>query len=412
MTLCKAILRCALVCLGLVWLAGSCPAWAAETVTLEVREPHGLGRRAYPINTVIQLPRAVPTTSHFRLLDRGKPVVAHFRPVQQGDMSDRWWLDFTATLAPHEVRRLTLHYGKDVDRGPQRTRGHKLTQRDDALVIFNAPHIHWTVPRDLKGLLRSVDFPPSEHLRTDSPGLLLRDSAGHVHPLGGPGTKVRILRQSPMTVVLRFEKTETHKSLAGVRWQVDLIFPVPVSWVEVVATIDDPENRVAALGMTLHMNLDPPTRKLPTMVDMGAASTVYTSLVGDDKIEMRASPTALSPWQIVRGPADNMQPFAAASQKSKIPAEGWVHVMDSKRCLALAIERFAQNAPETISATADGTISTWKDFSRAAPDAKRPEKTFRTWLHFVHFPPQQSAGASPQVMQHPIQVRVVKSKSK
>jgi len=62
-----------------------------------------------------------------------------------------------------------------------------------------------------------------------------------------------------------------------VRWTVDLIFPSPVSWVEVVCTIDDREGKVAAVGAELNLALDPPKADAPTLVDFGAWTLVYTS---------------------------------------------------------------------------------------------------------------------------------------
>src|SRR5262249_21766916 len=140
------------------------------------------------------------------------------------------------------------------------------------------------------GLVRSVDFPPNAHLRPDSPGLVLRDRAGNRHPLGGKGVDSRVVRSGTRAVALRFTGRFEERSLAGVRWTTDLIFPSPVSWVEVVCTVDDPENQVAGLGAELNLALDPPKPDAPTLVDLGAWTLIYTSLSQEDIVEMRAAP--------------------------------------------------------------------------------------------------------------------------
>src|SRR5262245_31076215 len=178
--------------------------------------------------------------------------------------------------------------GQTCRRGPNSLGGHTLAEKGDAFVIANAPSIAWTVPRDFKGLLRSVTYPAPENLRPDSPGLLLRDVGGNVYPAGGAGTVARVVRQGPMAVALRFEKAETHPKLAGVRWTADLTFPVPVSWVEIAWKVRDPNRRLAGLGIGLRLKLDPPTRDAPTVVDLGASRTVYTTLAGNEQVELRA----------------------------------------------------------------------------------------------------------------------------
>src|SRR5438105_1333729 len=167
---------------------------AAEQLGLEVRETGGLARGGYPAHALLKLPRSVPPTTKFRLLHNGKPVVAQFRPDREGATA-QWWLDFQTEMAPHEKRKYTVEFGSDVAAGPERKNGHKLTEADGEFRIVNAPYITWALPRDLKGFVRSVDFPPLEFLRPDSPGLLLRDRQGRQHRFAGTA---HVLRQGPM----------------------------------------------------------------------------------------------------------------------------------------------------------------------------------------------------------------------
>src|SRR5262249_47926036 len=149
----------------------------------------------------------------------------------------------------------------------------------------------------------------------------------------------------------------------------------------------------------------------PTLVDFGAASMVYTSLGRGQEAELSAGPLAAAtkrnaghPWKILRGDHGHLTPFALGSKQSAAPrVEGWVHVMDRKRCLALAFAAFARDAHDQIGVTADGQVTVSRVY---APAKDRSRKRLRAWLHFVFFPPQGSAGASPQQMQTPLEVRV------
>jgi hypothetical protein len=77
--------------------------------------------------------------------------------------------------------------------------------------------------------------------------------------------------------------------------------------------------------------------------------------------------------------------------------------MDRKNCLALAVDAFGRDALDRIGVAADGKVTVWREY---APGKTVRPKRLHVWLHFVFFPPQYSAGASPQQMQAPLDVRV------
>jgi hypothetical protein len=395
----RAVLVRAL-CLAAVLLLA--PSSVAEGLDLEVRERAGLARGGYPAHALLNLPRSVPAATRFRLLSDGKPVVAQFRPDGEGRTA-RWWLDFQTDIGPFETRMYTAEFGEDVPAGPERGSGHQLTRTDEAFSIANAPYITWTVPRDLKGFLRSVDFPPSEFLRPDSPGLSLRDRKGRQHSFSG---RARVVRQGPMAVALRFERLELQTDLLRVSSTADLTFPAPVSWVELDWHIEDPLDNVSAVGFQLDLNLRKPTAAGPTLVDFGASSVVYTSLRPGQEAELNAGPRPADghPWKVLRGEPDKLTPFALGAKQAVAPrVEGWAHVMDRKNCLALAVDAFGRDALDRIGVAADGKVAVWREYAPAR--TVRP-KRLHVWLHFVFFPPQYSAGASPQQMQAPLEVRV------
>src|SRR5262249_26024291 len=149
-----------------------------------------------------------------------------------------------------------------------------------------------------------------------------------------------------------------------------LTFPAPVSWVEVDWNIDDPLDKVAAAGLQLDLKLEPATAAAPTLVDLGATSTVYTSLRQGQEAELSSGPSAAGtdaaddrPWSIHRGVRGRLTPFALGpKQPAGARAEGWAHVMDRKNCLALAVSDFAQDTRDRIIAAADGTVTFWREY--------------------------------------------------
>lgn len=398
--------RIAGLLLVLLW-GTSVPAGATERLEIEVRETGGLTRGGYLTHALLKLSRPVPAATKFRLVYEGRPVVAQFRPDRE-EGGAQWWLDFQTEMKPLETKRFTVEFGDDVVAGPERAAGHKLTQTEQAYSITNAPYITWTVPRDLKGFLRSVDFAPSEFLRAESAGLVLRDRQSREHSFSGAG---RVIRQGTMAVGLRFEKAESEAKLRDVRSTVDLTFPAPVSWVEVEWNLDDPLDNVAALGLKLDLNLEKASAS-PTLVDFGATSAVYTSLRPGQEAELVAGLPAKSSesgdgplWEILRRDQGKVSPFAIGAKRANGGrVEGWAHVMDRKNCLALAVDGFARDTRDRIAAAADGRVTLWREYGHTH---KGGRKSLRLWLHFVFFPPQASAGASPQQMQSPLEVQVI-----
>jgi hypothetical protein len=330
-----------------------------------------------------------------------------------------WWLDFSSELTPWETRRYTVRYGTGVLAGSEGTGGHRLVESEQFFKIVNAPYITWTVPRDLAGLLRSVDFPPNEHLLPDSRGLALRDRDGREHILGTGFHAGRVVRNGRRAVALRFTGEAQEAALDGVRSTVDLVFPSPVSWVEVDWVIDDPQARVSGLDASLRLALDAPRAESPTLVDFGAGTWVYAALAAEQSAELQAAAPGDGAgqrepaWRVLRGRTGQMTPFAAApterSAKSvSAAAEGWAHIMDRHRCLALAVDNFARDAGERISLTGKGDVTLSRDYAPKLQAPRAGAKRLHFWLHFVFYPPQHSAATSPRMMQTPPQITTLK----
>jgi hypothetical protein len=112
-------------------------------------------------------------------------------------------------------------------------------------------------------------------------------------------------------------------------------------------------------------------------------------------------------WEVLRGKHAKLEPFVAIplSGEQRMPAEGWAHVMDRTRCLAVALDEFGKKGDDSIEVTAEGKVTLTRRFLAGAAqlDANR---RLRFWLHFVGFPPHETAATSPQSMLAPLVVRV------
>lgn len=386
---------------------------AAETLKIEVRETAGIRRFGYPV--AIKLPELSMggAKSHFRLRDGGQPVRAQFREEATGGGAGAWWLDFNLNMTPNEVRTLTLEFGPDVaeDQEPQ---GLELKPAPDGFEIRNGSHLTWTAGRNLIALLKSVDAGNLKYLRGDGVRLRIEGPEGILHPENAKVAPPRVLRAGPLAVAIRYELAPASGPLAEIKSVVDLTFPVSKSWVQVDWRIDDPRQAVRSVRAEISQHLAAPTEEEPTLVDLGAASLVYLSLARGDRGKLQAIAKAAEPnrplqhsWEVLRGDKNRLEPFVAqAAGRGRDEAEGWAHIMDRQRCLALAVDEFGDIDADSIEIAAEGDVTLARKFDDDGQP--RPAKRFRFWLHFVGFPPHLTAATSPQSMLSPLAVRISK----
>jgi hypothetical protein len=401
--------------LVLAWVGCLAPAGlaaepaAVRQLRVTVTETAGIRRFGYPVEVRLDLPEPVTEATRFRLLERGKPVVAQFRtqgPRMVG-------LDFTADHAPLETRDYVVEYGPDVQPGPEPKAGLRVETTADEFRVRHPGSLEFVVPRRLLGLLRQVRTPQTDYLRPDSPGLWIRYRddihyrAGGLGPDGVP-TVGRMTKEGPLAVGLRFEGTEALRGNRSVTSAVELDFPVSKSWVRVTWVVDDPEGHVAGLGAELNLNV----RDGPTLVDFGAGSLVYAALRPGQTTVLRAGSLAAKlrtpRWETLVGPADQPRPYAVALPGARTAdAEGWAHVMDRERATAVALADFAEAGREAdLTVDADGRLRLWRHFARGGTAPPPGPKKMTFWLHFVGMPVQVGAATSPQAMLAPLRVSV------
>jgi hypothetical protein len=80
--------------------------------------------------------------------------------------------------------------------------------------------------------------------------------------------------------------------------------------------------------------------------------------------------------------------------------------MDRRRCLAIAVDRFAAAGEDQMDISAEGLVELHRRFQTPEANSPPAPRRLRFWLHFVPFPPQQTAATSPQAMQTPVVTRV------
>lgn len=385
---------------------------AAEALKIEVKETAGIRRFGYPV--AIKLPESLSaaTAGHFRLRDGEKPVSAQFRQEKKDNGAGPWWLDFNVSMLPNENRTFVLEYGLNIaaeDESP----GLSLEQTSDGFIVSNRQYISWSLGRDLRGLLRSVDAGDLKHLRREGLRLSIGGPDGTAFEMDAEAVRARVVRAGPLAIAIRYEFAPTSGPLAELKSVVDLTFPSSKSWVQVDWQIDDPRKAVRSIHAAIAQNLDAPTGGKPTLVDFGASSLVYMSLtprmIGKLQANSSARPSNGSPtqsWEVLRGANDRLEPFVARPAGSASgDAEGWAHIMDRNRCLALAVDEFGDNCADSIETTAEGDVTITRKFTGDEAGGVKV-KSYRFWLHFVGFPPHLTAVTSPQSMLSPLSVRV------
>jgi len=363
---------------------------AGGPAVVSVTEPAGIRRGNYPITVLIH--------SSVKLSAENVAISGDSSPTNiqvdkaPGEFGDSMYtVEFADTFKPNETRRYEIRHGAGISRDLQPIRGHVLTETDDAYIITNKPYLTWQIPKDLDGLISSMNFPPSEHIRVGGKGIYLTNTESKKIHVRGDEVSSEIIRRGPLAVHLRFKKTLNESAAVTV----DLHFPVSRSWVEVQVRLMDPLNQFKSISNELMLNLEPPENKAPTIADFGGGTTGYVTLSADQHARLTATHNE---WSITRGKHSDAVAIFASKESA---AEGWAHIMDRERCLAMAVTDFGKSSIDSIEFTGAGHVTASRIFN-----AEAKTKVLRTWYHFVFYPPQISAATGPQAMQQPLRVSI------
>jgi hypothetical protein len=238
---------------------------------------------------------------------------------------------------------------------------------------------------------------------------VIREKEGKQFRVGGPDSKGRVVKEGPLAVTLRFECKTTLQDESSVPSVVDLDFVSSKSWVKLTWTATFPKNTGARPIADLKLSLDGE----PTLADFGADSTVYAQLRKGESGLLRQNPDdyairRIPAWEVLTGPTEGrLSPYVVATSGrlrssgigGTVPAnraEGWAHVMDRKRCTAVAMEHFIGGSE--IRVDSDGRLRL----------SGGTGERLSFWLHFVPMPVHVGAATSPQAMLAPLRVEVLK----
>jgi len=407
------------------------PAWLATTSTVLsastgddrridflMKETAGLRRFGYPVH--VDLPMDFTRTDlavdGFILKRDGQELPAQFRRVTQSDGTTRVALDFNASPGAFEVQSYSLHHDSTFKPAVASGRGMKVQRNGSTIEVSHSPYITYALSDDLAGFVRSVKVPSAEFIKGDSSGLFVVVKGQKV-PLppneqkSQPGSALRISRQGPLAIGLQSRHQIKVDGSRPVDSLIDLNFPSSKSWIETVWTLNDPENQIETMGLELGLLVDQP----PILVDCGARSTVYTTLKEHELMTFEAGDLGLTRgitpgWVIHQGTAGKSEVLAMMRRAVGNEPEGWMHVIDIRRCTAMEVANFGETAVgalDRFEVHGNGRFRFERRFLTEKIGQRRPEnpiKTLKFWLHFVTTPVQVGAVTSPQSMLAPLVV--------
>lgn len=301
---------------------GMAPPPIREVRAFRLTEAAGLRRYGYPVHTLV--PDAAGGR-HYRLVRDGRPIPAQFREYPGPGGRPVVGLDFVASPGPLESSRYEVQFGSEVEPGPEPREGLKVEEHDGrCLVSRGGGTMTFEVDKDSPQFLRRVGSPRLGYLRDAGGALRIRKRGEADAPAVPDGGKLglSVIRHGPMAVGLRSAKPGSDPTALGL----ELTIPSSKTWVEVVASVEDPSGRVDGLEFDLSLLIE----GSPTLVDFGAGSVVYGQIRGAERMELVAGraigetdPIAGSGWIVRKGTGVDPAVSASSTASSPRPAEGW-----------------------------------------------------------------------------------------
>jgi hypothetical protein len=371
-------------------------------VVFTVSETAGIRRRSDVVTARLSVPDLPPNGEAigFRLVSRDEAGKRKVVPAQFHVTSTdppQVIVDFIANFQPLESQAYRLEFGPDV-KSETLSGGLVLSENDEEFRVDNAGVVHWTLPRDLRGLL-DFSWKETPYVANESEGLYWIDTEGQQVRLdSSTPASVEVSRQGPIATALRWTYSEKN----GAASVVEMEFYRTKSWVHLTWDVNDSSTQVKQLGMDLNLELD----GKEILIDYGGADFVYTTVRAGQSSLLVAGPRKDGnvPWKVMSGPSEAPNQVLAIGPP-KPPASrvfGWAHAMDSERCTAVAVAKFASVTRDQIRMDGDGTMRVTRIFS----DPNSPKKKrLELWMHFVTMPVHIGARTSPRSMQEPLQVQ-------
>jgi hypothetical protein len=375
-------------------------------LTFRLEETAGLKRFGYPVTTIVP---GITAETRLRLTRDGSAVPAQFRLVTDLTGKRLTILDFNASPGPWESHEYQVEHGPTTAAGSEPRGGMSVNADAATYHVRNGSLLAFRVPATRPGALESVESGRRSYLaQAPTGGLFLYDRAGARHVVGDKDPnrcRSMAARQGPLAIGLESACETSLDAGARLQSHIAMTFPSSKSWVETTWRADDRDGAISAIEYEVGLRLNGE----PTLVDLGASSTVYGQLRGTEQMLLRAghalgSAPGDSEWSVVKGAAPRLSPWAEAPRTGAIPAEGWAHVMDQTSCTAVAVAGFGKATEDVIAVRADGGLRIRRTFAARGVAPAAGPKSLTFWLHFVPMPVQVGAATSPQAMLAPLRV--------
>jgi hypothetical protein len=314
---------------GLSTLLAPCVAGAAGgeavAVGLVLRETAGLRRFGFPVHALLP---GDPPGRNARLLREGRPVDAQFRRVAGADGRRALALDFVSGPGPLETERYVVEVGDGVEPGPEPKRAVRVEREGEAFRVTAGGSLTYTVGDGLPGPVSGVENARLSYVVPSAGGFSVRhkdDPPGRWRvctwgrdPQGQP-LPASATRQGPFAASLHFEGNVDLAGAGPAATSADLTFPSSKSWVETAWRLEDPLGVVAGMRVEIQLKVEP----APTLVDFGAADTVYGVLRDRERMTLEAgdAPGLAGlgrPWVVRKGPDGNLAPFLGLAPRRGI----------------------------------------------------------------------------------------------
>lgn len=376
-------------------LSLACDLAAADRVhPFTVSETAGIRRRNDVITIRTSAPEVVEHTGGYRIRNVGT-MAAQFRRVEWPGEPPQLVADFIDDFPPLESRGYVLEL-TDETTAHEPTRGLALTETDEAWQIDSSGVVHWTIRKDLRGLL-DFSWRESDYIANDSTGLFFSAVDGETHNLSQRApTRAAVERSGPVATSLRFDYDDWPP---GARSSVRLEFVRTKSWIRGEWTVGGDVDSISRIGGVLNLRLN----GSEYLIDFGGGDFVYTTVTRRESAVLSAGPRvgATVPWRVYHG-ADEQEQVATAPGDVPTPkVHGWAHVMDDKRATALAVDDFGEASTDAITVNGNGQLRWIRQYDAAAAKQTRQ---LEFWLHFVSMPVHIGARTSARSMQEPLKV--------
>ena len=369
---------------------------APKFVNIHIKENAGIRRFGYPANARVPFPkRSLPDAAHVRLVSNHAETPAQYNVESKWpDGSVQWlWVDFNASLGPHEQTTYQLEYGADVKPGPA-PKGFTVTESPDAIQIDSMRFSKTAAP-----LLVSVKY-RDEAIGQGPNGFAVSIRAGALYDVSSADAlKFEVVRSGPLYVVFRYSGRMHLDGDYHVPFSLTIEMPRSKSWWKGIATVEDAARRVREVSFHTPLSLGP----FPWIWDFGVGSWTYGTFQthADSVILSQVVKTpGASRWEIRSGEKGREQSYETTGGRRPAVAEGWGHIQNQKEAVAFAVEDFGRQAGTyTIALDGDGQAA----FTFAAAEGLTHHR-FTVYQHFVTPPAAIGAVTNPVAMLNPLAV--------